>query len=133
VRLVDLRLLEGPNIYRLEPTAKIEVVVGRRRSWYGTRDPGAHAVVELGRTIRPSRAPAPIRDLAAWVRKLHRLSGADDWLRGTIGPDGRMRRTVPVGIHASSEPGHWTVTFPWRAHERALELAEAAWRLTEHG
>jgi cyanophycin synthetase len=133
VRLVDLRLLEGPNIYRLEPTAKIEVVVGRRRSWYGTRQPGAHAVVELGRAVRPSRAPAPIRDLAAWVRRLHRLSGADGWLHGTTASDGKRRRALPVAIHASSEPGHWIVAFPWREHERALELAEAAWRLTEHG
>ena len=35
VRLVEIRLLDGPNIYRLEPAVKIEVAVGRRRTWYG--------------------------------------------------------------------------------------------------
>ncbi|MGH2406633.1 MAG: Mur ligase family protein [Candidatus Limnocylindrales bacterium] len=133
MRLVDLRLLEGPNVYRLEPTAKIEVVVGRRRSWYGTRQPGAHSLVELGRVIRPSAAPGPIRDLAAWVRRLHRLSAADAWLRDAPVATGRRRPKLAVAIHGSSEPGHWIVSFPWREHERALELAEAAWRLTELG
>jgi cyanophycin synthetase len=133
VRLVDLRLLEGPNVYRLEPTAKIELVVGRRRSWYGARSPGAYAVVELGAAVRKADAPSPVRDLAAWVRRLHRLTGADEWVRQEPGPDGRVRRSLPISIHRSSEPGHWIVTFPWREHERALELAEAAWRLTERG
>ena len=133
MRLVDLRLLEGPNVYRLEPTAKIELSVGRRRSWFGTRLPGSYAVVELGRAVPPADAPLPIRDLAAWVRRLHRLTGADAWLAREPLPDGRRRRSLPIGIHRSSEPGHWIVTFPWREHERALELTEAAWRLTEHG
>jgi cyanophycin synthetase len=133
VRLVDLRLLEGPNVYRLEPTAKIELVLGRRRAWYGARSPGAYAVVELGASIRVADAPAPVRDLAAWVRRLHRLTGADAWVRREPGHGGRARRSLPIAVHRSSEPGHWIVTFPWREHERALELAEGAWRLTERG
>jgi len=28
VRLVEIRLLEGPNLYRLEPAVKVEVAVG---------------------------------------------------------------------------------------------------------
>ena len=133
MRLVDLRLLEGPNLYRLEPAARIELSVGRRRSWYGERLPGAHALVELGARVRPTDAPGPVRDLAAWVRRLHRLTAADAWLAGETGPGGRPRRSLPIGIHRSSEPGHWTVAFPWREHERAHDLAEMAWRLTEAG
>jgi hypothetical protein len=47
VRLVEIRLLEGPNVYRLEPVVKIEVALGRRRTWYGQRSPGRHALVRL--------------------------------------------------------------------------------------
>src|SRR5215210_7612528 len=44
VRLIEIRLLEGPSVYRLEPVAKLEVAIGRRRSWYGRRDPEKHAL-----------------------------------------------------------------------------------------
>ena len=39
MRLIEIRLLEGPNVYRLEPVVKIEVAIGRRRTWYGQRNP----------------------------------------------------------------------------------------------
>ena len=55
VRLVETRLLEGPNVYRLEPVVKLEVAIGRRRTWYGQRDPGRHALVRLGAS-RPGAA-----------------------------------------------------------------------------
>jgi hypothetical protein len=51
VRLVEIRLLEGPNVYRLSPAVKIEVAIGRRRTWYGQRAPGRHAVVRLGAAV----------------------------------------------------------------------------------
>src|SRR3954465_595962 len=81
VRLVETRLLDGPNIYRLEPAVKIEVAVGRRRTWYGQRLPGRPAGVRLGRPVRPSDAPRSVVELAGWVRTLHRRA---------------LRRTVPV-------------------------------------
>jgi cyanophycin synthetase len=130
VRLIEIRLLEGPNLYRLEPTVKIEVGIGRRRTWYGLRQPGAHAVVRLGRAVPTRDVPGPVRDLAAWVRRLHRLTDADRWLAGEPGASGR-RRAMPITVHRSSEPGAWIVAFPWREHERALEIAEAAWRCCE--
>ena len=34
--------------------------------------------------------------------------------------------TGGVGVHRSSDPGHWIVTFPWRGEERARTIAEAA-------
>ena len=54
MRLVETRLLEGPNVYRLEPVVKLEFAVGRRRTFYGQRDPGRHALVWLGATV-PAR------------------------------------------------------------------------------
>ena len=123
MRLVEVRLLEGPNLYRLEPTVKIEVTVGRRRTWYGQRAPGAYAIVQLGRPVARHTAPPPVRELAAWVARLHRLSGT----RGGR-PTGRA---VPVAIHRTGEPGHWIVAFPWRERERAQEIADGAWRLAD--
>jgi len=123
VRLVEVRLLEGPNLYRLEPTVKIEVTVGRRRTWYGQRAPGAYAIVWLGRPVGRATAPSPVGELAAWVARLHRLSGTRA---------GRLAgRSVPVTIHRTGEPGHWIVAFPWRERERAQEIADGAWRLAE--
>ena len=125
MRLVEVRLLEGPNVYRLEPAAKLEVALGRRRTWYGQRQPGAHAVIRLGARVPLRTAPPPMRDLVAWIRRLHRLAGLD---AGIV-----AGHRLPVTLHRSSDPGHWIVVFPWREHERALEVAEAAWRLLERG
>jgi cyanophycin synthetase len=116
VRLVETRLLDGPNIYRLEPTVKLEVTVGRRRTWYGQRSPGRHAVVRLGARVPATKAPRPVAEMADWVRRLHRLA---------------LGRRVPVAIHRTSEPGHWVVAFPWSEADRAETLARAAFRLTE--
>jgi len=60
VRLVEIRLLEGPNVYRLEPVVKVEFAVGKRRTFYGQRDPARYALVWLG-AAGPARTwPAPI-------------------------------------------------------------------------
>ncbi len=116
MRLVEIRLLDGPNIYLFEPAVKIEVVVGRRRSWYGQRMPGRHAVVRLGRAVRTADAPTPVADIARWVRTLHRRA---------------LERRVPVTIHRSSEPGHWMVVYPWQRYDEAETIARAALRLAD--
>ena len=117
MRLVEVRLLDGPNIYRLEPTVRIELTIGRRRSWFGQRIPPRHAVVRLGARVPAAAAPTPVAQLAQWVRRLHRSA---------------LGRAIQVTIHRTSEPGHWVVTFPWREHERAETLANAAYRLAEN-
>jgi cyanophycin synthetase len=111
VRLVESRLLEGPNVYRLEPVVKLEFAVGRRRTFYGQRDPGRHARVRLGAPVPRGAWPGPVADVVGWVRRL----------RGEHG-EGRGG----VAVHRSSDPGHWIVTFPWTGAERARELADAA-------
>jgi cyanophycin synthetase len=117
VRLIEIRLLEGPNLYRLEPVAKVEVAVGRRRTWFGRRDPEPHALVRLGATVPPIEQPGRVALLAAWVR---RLRGAH--------PDGSAGR---VTVHRSSDPGHWIVAFPWAMEDRAKAIAEGAFALAE--
>jgi cyanophycin synthetase len=116
VRLVETRLLEGPNVYRLEPVVKLEVAIGKRRTFYGQRDPGRHALVHLGARVPTRDWPSPIVTLVAWVR---RLRTEHDEGRGGI------------GVHRSSDPGHWIITFPWRGAERAQVLTEAALALAD--
>jgi cyanophycin synthetase len=128
MRRVEIRLLDGPNLYRLEPAVKIELAVGRRRTWFGDRLPEAHARVWLGAVVRPADAPEAIAAVAAWVGRLHRLARADGWLAA----EGRRGR-VPITIHRTSEPGHWVVAFPWREEDRAERIAEAAIVLAERG
>lgn len=98
-------------MYRLEPTVKLEVVIGRRRTWYGQRDPGRHARIRLGAVIPARDQPIEVAALIAWVRRLrteHDGGGAD------------------VAAHRSSDPGHWIVSWPWVSEERARAIAEAA-------
>jgi cyanophycin synthetase len=116
VRQVEIRLLEGPNVYRLEPVVKVELAVGRRRTWYGQRSPGRHALVWLGAAVPRREWPGPIESVVDWARRL----------RGEHG-EGR----AGVAVHRSSDPGHWIVTFPWLGAERAHTIAEAAIALAD--
>jgi cyanophycin synthetase len=116
VRLIETRLLEGPNVYRLEPVVKLEVAIGRRRTWYGQRDPGRHALVHLGAAVPARDWPDGVAAIVGWLRRL-RLE--HDEGRGGL------------RVHRSSDPGHWIVTFPWVGAERAATLTEAAIALAE--
>ena len=116
MRLVETRLLEGPNVYRLEPVVKLEVAIGRRRTWYGQRDPGRHALVHLGRSLPAREWPDSVAATVAWIRRLR--------IEHDEGRGG-------VAVHRSSDPGHWIVTFGWVGAERALTLTEAALALAE--
>jgi cyanophycin synthetase len=116
MRLVEIRLLEGPSVYRLAPVVKVEVAVGRRRTWFGQRVPGRHALVRLGASVPPRDWPEPVTTLAGWARRLRRAHGE------SVGG---------VRAHRSSDPGHWILTWPWHGAERARLIAEAAVALTD--
>ena len=116
MRLVEIRLLEGPNVYRLAPAVKVEVATGRRRTWYGQREPGRHAVVRLGASVPRRHWPGQVGGIVGWVRRLR-----------VDHDEGRGGEAV----HRSSDPGHWIVTFPWTGAERARSIAEAAFALSE--
>jgi cyanophycin synthetase len=116
MRLVEVRLLEGPNVYRLEPVVKVEVAVGRRRTWYGQRAPERHALVILGATVSRREWPEPVATLTGWAARLRREHGE---------AGGAVR------VHRSSDPGHWIATWPWTGSERARLIAEAAFALAD--
>ncbi len=103
-------------MYRLEPVVKLELAIGRRRTWYGQRDPARYALVHLGASVPARDWPDPVAAVAAWIRRLRSDHGEG---RGGL------------VIHRSSDPGHWIVTFPWVGAERALALTEAALALAE--
>ncbi|HXG26973.1 MAG TPA: Mur ligase family protein [Candidatus Binatia bacterium] len=117
MRLIEIRLLEGPNLYRLEPVAKIEVALGRRRTWYGKRDPEPHMLVRLAASVPRSAWPGRIEGLVGWVRRFRREF-----------PDGA---TGPIRVHRSSDPGHWIITWPWALDDRTRAIADAALALVE--
>ncbi len=116
MRLIEIRLLEGPNVYRLEPAVKVEVAIGRRRTWYGQRVPARHALVWLGRRVAARDWPDDVAGIAGWARRLR--ADHDEGVGG-------------VTVHRSSDPGHWIVTWPWRGAERARAIAEAALALAD--
>ncbi len=116
MRLIEIRLLEGPNVYRLEPVVKLELAIGRRRTWYGQREPGRHALVHLGAAVAPRDRPDAIAALVGWIRRLR-----VDHDEGRTG----------LAVHRSSDPGHWIVTFPWVGEERAHVLTEASLALAD--
>ena len=116
MRLVEIRLLEGPSVYRLEPVVKVEVVVGRRRSWYGDRVPARHALVRLGARVPRRLWADEVGPIVEWAARLRSEHGQE---RGGI------------AVHRSSDPGHWIITWPWTGAERARTIAEAALALAE--
>ena len=114
MRLIEIRLLEGPNVYRLLPVVKVEVAVGRTRKWTGSRTPGKAALVHLGRIVPAREWPDPVADLVAWTRRLR----AD-----------HDERAGPCQVHRASDTGRWVITWPWTGAERARTIAEAAFDL----
>lgn len=125
MELVEIRLLEGPNLYALAPVVKVEVVAGRDRAriedrgWTADRAgsggrAGGGEPGRLGATVASRAWPPDIVRLVAWIRSLRTDAG-----------EGR----AGVRVHRGSDPGHWIVTMPWIGAERGRVLAEAAFDL----
>ena len=68
MREVEIRFLEVPNFYWLDPVVKVEVAIGRRRTWYGKRAPGRHALVRLAAVIPRRGWPGQIEGIVDWTR-----------------------------------------------------------------
>lgn len=111
MRLVEIRVLDGPSVYGLEPVIKTEVAVGRTRAWHGSRGDADASLVHLGRSVPAREWPDAVADLAAWTRRLRA-----DYAEGA----------GPVRVHRAGDPGRWVVAWPYHGAERARAIAEAA-------
>ena len=117
MRLIEIRQLDGPNLYRLEPAMKLEVAVGRRRTWYGKREPEPDALVRLAAPVARSAQPTRMAATVQWIRRLRRAA-----------PDGSEG---PITVHRSSDPGHWIVIWPWALADRAKAIADGVLALVD--
>ena len=113
---MEIRLYDGPNVYRLEPVVKVEVAVGRARAWQGSRMPPDSALVRLGRPVPSREWPDAVDDVAAWTRRLRADHG---------------EHAGPLLVHRAADVGRWNLTWPWSGAERARAIAEAAVDLAE--
>ena len=136
VRLVEIRLLEGPNLYRLAPVVKVEVSLGDEVAWHGERDAAEGIATRLWADVPAAERPPRVAHLAAWIARLRRVAGAG----GADGADPDRPRDGQAGdadptsgdgveVHRSADPGHWIVSFPWQEAERSRTLAEVACEL----
>ena len=111
MRLVEIRLLEGPNVYRLQPVVKVEVAVGRTHVWHGSRDTADGVLVHIARTVPARDWPDPVADLVTWTRRLRLDHGEHEG---------------PAEVHRGTDAGRWAITWPWTGAERSRAIAEAA-------
>jgi cyanophycin synthetase len=116
VRAIEIRLLEGPNVYRLEPVVKLEVAIGRHRAWHGERDPGGRGATRIGAAVPAREWPDEVAAIVAWARRLRPEFG---------------ERADGLAVHRGADPGHWVVAYPWVGLERARTIAEAAYELAD--
>jgi cyanophycin synthetase len=114
VRLIEVRLYDGPNVYRLAPVVKVEVAVGRTHAWHGSRTEGDETLVHLARAVPAREWPDPVADIVAWTRRLRADHG---------------EHAGPVEVHRASDAGRWVLTWPWAGAERSRAIAEAAFDL----
>ena len=111
MRLIEVRLYEGPNVYRLAPVVKVEVALGRTHAWHGSRTEGDETLVHLARAVPARDWPDPVADIVAWTRRLRADHG---------------EHAGPIAVHRASDAGRWVVTWPWAGAERSRAIAEAA-------
>src|SRR6476661_8417821 len=113
--LVELRILEGPNLYF--PRAAIKLTLGVTALAQAREADVRRLAQRLG--ITSLRADAPMsgfrqRSLARLVTRLPRRIAAES---GTT--------RLGVRVRPTSQPERIVVAYPWRDRNRARELGEA--------
>ncbi len=116
VRLVEIRLLDGPSLHRLFPAVKVEVAVGDEATWSGDRDAAQGVATWLWEPVQPGARPVEVSRLADLLERLAPEAGE-------LAVDGQ------VVVQRAADPGHWVVSYPWTSAEAARTLAETAARL----
>jgi cyanophycin synthetase len=106
--LIEIRDLDGPNLFRLEPALKLEVQLADDE-----RMPDA-AIATVRQLLDLQLATEPLAALQALIETLCARCGL---------PQPR------VGVRELDLPGHHAVHFAWDWRETALALAAAAYQL----
>jgi cyanophycin synthetase len=110
MRLVEIRDLDGPNIFLLEPAIKVEFQVDER-------DLTPDAVAGLAARMEPL-APSDDERAAGAEGLGDLLMAACAELHERAGVEFPEMRWVPM-----ETPGHWSLTFGWERRRFALALA----------
>jgi cyanophycin synthetase len=114
VRLVELRVLEGPNLYFTRPAIKLTIAVP---GWLSASEERAR---ELGRRMRVPGRPRPGAPESEQRRRFVTRVAAH--------VTRSLARTLSSGLAVRSRSGHEreeiVVAFPWRRRDSARALAE---------
>jgi len=113
--LVELRVLEGPNLYFPRAAVKLTLDVST------ISDASDEAVLRFARRIglRTTRPGAP----GSGFRQRFALRAVERLVRAIASEAGTRR--LAVRVRATSDPQVLVVAFPWRNRERARALGEA--------
>ena len=113
--LVELRILEGPNLYFPRAAVKLTLDVST------ITEAGDEAVLRFARRIglRTTRPGAP----GSGFRQRFALRAVERLVRAIANEAGTRR--LAVRVRATSDPQVLVVAFPWRNRERARALGEA--------
>ncbi len=113
--LLELRVLEGPNLYFPRAAIKLTLDIGGLSSV--SEETAARLAVRIG--LRNARPGAPGSGFRQWfaLRAMGRL------VRAVAQESGTLR--LAVRIRATSDPHRVVVAFPWRHRTRAEEMGRA--------
>lgn len=108
MELIEIRDLDGPNLFAAHPVIKVEIAVSAREQENVT-------AAEIGAAhggIHNSAREAPVDALRDLILTLHARVGM---------------RSPEVGARALDTPGHVAVFFEWDWRESSLAIAQAAY------
>jgi len=112
MELIEVRDLDGPNLFALRPVIKLEVRIDDNDRV------STNARASTGKLLNVTLPDDPVAALSTAITTLHNLVGLD---RPEIG-----RRSLDL-------PGHTAIFFDWTWRETAIEIAEMAYRAVTSG
>lgn len=119
MELVEIRQLDGPNLFLRQPAVKIEVASGDGEPLVAEAFASAFIIDHV---VRPELAASLVAVPAARLETL--LIEAINALHDHAGVD-----RLPIVSRQLESPGHMAVAFGWTYRTLARQIARAAWQL----